>query len=138
MSAYGASKFAVVGLSDALRQELGDGPVGVSIVYPGMTNTGFVENSLRQIEAAGGVKASETLGVGNMLASGMNPDRLAEHVLNGVAAGKYHIFTHADWKPVIQAVYDDRLAAFDQNADPDYREDIDGLRARIASTQRAR
>jgi short-subunit dehydrogenase len=137
MSAYTASKFAVVGLSDALRLELGDGPVGLSVVYPGMTNTRFAENSRRQIEAAGGAVMDESKGIGNIHELGMSPDKLAERVLNGVAAREYHIFTHADWKPSIQAVFDDRIAAFGENADPDYHEDIASLRARIAEMQAA-
>merc|ERR1712000_111749 len=36
---YNASKFAVVGLSDALRRELGDWGVKVSMVLPGIMNT---------------------------------------------------------------------------------------------------
>lgn len=135
MSSYDASKFAVVGLSDALRLELQGSPVGLSVVYPGMTRTKFVENSQELIAKATGVAPSAESGVGDILAGGMDPDKLAERVVRGVRAGEYHIFTHVDHKPMIQAVFDDRLAAFGENADPDYHEDIAALQARIASTQ---
>ncbi len=49
-SEYCASKFAVQGLSDALRAELTKVGIGVLVVNPGPTETGFQEN---MIERAG-------------------------------------------------------------------------------------
>ena len=49
-SEYCASKFAVQGLSDALRAELTEVGIGVLVVNPGPTETGFQEN---MIERAG-------------------------------------------------------------------------------------
>lgn len=135
MSSYDASKFAVVGLSDALRLELQGTKVGLSVVYPGMTRTKFVEHSQEVIAKATGAAPSAGSGVGNILAGGMDPDKLADRVVRGVQAGEYHIFTHVDHKPMIEAVFNDRLAAFGENADPDYSEDISALQARIAHTQ---
>ena len=133
MSCYTASKFGVVGLHDTLRMELEGSNVGVTVVYPGMTNTGFVENSKRLLGEV--ESANKVTGVGNMLASGMNPARLAARVVDGVENGEYHVFTHGEYKDAIKDVFDERLAAFGGNADPDYREDIAGLNARIAQTQ---
>ena len=42
MAAYGTTKYAVVGLSEALRAELGPRGVGVSVVCPGFINTPIV------------------------------------------------------------------------------------------------
>jgi NAD(P)-dependent dehydrogenase (short-subunit alcohol dehydrogenase family) len=42
MTAYGTTKYAVVGLSEALRSELGPRGVGVSVVCPGFINTPIV------------------------------------------------------------------------------------------------
>jgi short-subunit dehydrogenase len=116
---------------------LAGSPIGLSVVYPGMTNTQFVENSQRQIAKETNAVVDKGSGVGNMLATGMSPAKLAARVVRGITAGEYHIFTHADWKPVIKAVFDDRLAAFGENADPEYRENIEALKARVASTQRS-
>ena len=44
MTAYGTTKFAVVGLSEGLRAELGPRGVGVSVVCPGFINTPIVAN----------------------------------------------------------------------------------------------
>jgi short-subunit dehydrogenase len=44
-AAYAASKFAVRGFSEALRHELKDSNVGVSVVHPGGINTSIAENA---------------------------------------------------------------------------------------------
>lgn len=44
MTAYGTTKFAVVGLSEGLRAELAPHGVGVSVVCPGFINTPIVAN----------------------------------------------------------------------------------------------
>ena len=50
-AAYAASKFAVRGFSEALRHELADGPVGVTVVHPGGVATAIARNA-RLAEAA--------------------------------------------------------------------------------------
>ncbi len=42
MAAYGTTKYAVIGLSEALRAELAPRGVGVSVVCPGLINTSIV------------------------------------------------------------------------------------------------
>ncbi len=44
MTAYGTTKFAVIGLSEGLRAELAPLGVGVSVVCPGFVNTPIVAN----------------------------------------------------------------------------------------------
>lgn len=45
-TSYCASKFAVRGFSESLHEELADGPVGVSAVYPGAIDTNIIENAI--------------------------------------------------------------------------------------------
>lgn len=52
MSAYSASKHAVLGMSESLRAEMADKGVGVSAICPGVINTGIVASS-RMRGAAG-------------------------------------------------------------------------------------
>lgn len=49
--AYNASKFALEGLSDALRQELAGTGIHVSLIEPGPIATRFVENALAAYKA---------------------------------------------------------------------------------------
>jgi short-subunit dehydrogenase len=48
--AYAATKFALIAISDALRLELGDYGITVTTVYPGITNTPFVDNVFKEVE----------------------------------------------------------------------------------------
>ena len=49
-SAYNATKFALVGMSEALRQELRDSGIHVSIVYPIDTKSEFHDVELKKVE----------------------------------------------------------------------------------------
>lgn len=48
--AYAATKFALTAISDALRLELADCSITVTTVYPGVTDTPFGENVLKEAE----------------------------------------------------------------------------------------
>ena len=51
-SAYVASKFAVRGFSDALRHELEEGHIGVTVVCPGGVNTSIARNARQSRDIA--------------------------------------------------------------------------------------
>lgn len=51
MGMYAATKHALAAVSDALRVELSRTGVGVSTIYPGLTDTSFTENMLQEVEA---------------------------------------------------------------------------------------
>jgi short-subunit dehydrogenase len=50
MGTYSATKFALTAVSNALRSELAGTGIHVSTVYPGLTETSFEENMLREVE----------------------------------------------------------------------------------------
>ncbi len=77
---YSASKFAVQGLSDAIRAELTKDGVDVLVVNPGLTRTNFSKNLLEN-------KAK--LPMEHM--RGMSPDTVALATLKALAAGKDEI-----------------------------------------------
>lgn len=51
MGMYAATKHALAAVSDALRVELSGTGVGVSTIFPGLTDTSFTENMLQEVEA---------------------------------------------------------------------------------------
>ncbi len=51
MGMYSATKHALAAASDSLRIELSGSGIGVSTVYPGLTETSFMENMLQEVEA---------------------------------------------------------------------------------------
>lgn len=82
-SAYAASKFAIVGFSDCLRQELLPYNIGMSILFPADTET-------PQLEEENKIKPFETKIIsGNVKA--MSAQEVAHAFLDGIAEGRYHI-----------------------------------------------
>ena len=51
MGMYAATKHALAAISDALRNEMASDGIGVTTVYPGLTETAFTENMLQEVEA---------------------------------------------------------------------------------------
>lgn len=82
-TAYGASKFAVTGFSECLRQELIAHNVEVSVVYPPDTDT-------PQWHAENEVKPGETKMLSGTIKV-MLPEEVAQIMLSGIASGKKHI-----------------------------------------------
>ena len=128
--AYISSKYATLGIAMALRNELAETKVGLSVLMPGMSATRIVETTrtLRPGESEAGKAATTSQAMQGVLAGGMSPDRIGARVVRAIEAGDYWIFTHPEWKAMAELVTQDMLAAFGESADPDYRgDDIDGL-----------
>jgi 3-dehydrosphinganine reductase len=94
-SAYGASKFAVSGLSDVLRSELKPYGVKVSIVFPPDTDT-------PQLEYESKIKPFITKEVAGS-ASLMSAKAVASEVLKKVAKGRYVILPGSEGKLLFTA-----------------------------------
>jgi 3-dehydrosphinganine reductase len=83
-SAYGASKFAVTGLSDVLRAELKPKGIGVSVVFPPDTAT-------EQLAYESQFKPPVTKALSGSAAGVMQPEEVAAAIVRGVARGRYII-----------------------------------------------
>lgn len=108
---YSASKFAVTGLSEALRGELAPHGVGVSILYPGLTRSRMSEGQQPDLPP----EMRERLA-----AMMMEPVWLGRAVVKAVRENALHIVTHPDHLPTLQARVDALYAAFGEPAQPDY------------------
>ncbi len=82
-AAYAPSKFAVVGLAEALRHELKPYGVGISVLYPPDTDTPGManENKTKPIETA---LMSETVGL-------LSAEAVAEKFVDGILKEKFSI-----------------------------------------------
>ena len=90
MSAYCATKAAVIALSESLRLELAPDRIGVSVVCPSFFKTNLAD-SLRSGNP-------EIARVTHALVerSHTTADEIANLVFQGVARGDFHIVTHAE------------------------------------------
>jgi NAD(P)-dependent dehydrogenase (short-subunit alcohol dehydrogenase family) len=94
-SAYNAAKFAVRGLTEALRQEMvvSGKPVKVTCVHPGGIKTAIARNA----RAVGQDQAKAAELFDKKLAR-MTPDRAAEIIIDGMVAGKARVLVGGDAK----------------------------------------
>ncbi len=86
LAAYSATKFAVFGLSEALRDELGPHRIGVTTVCPGIINTP-ITTSARMLGRAATAGARETL-VAAYRRRNYGPERVAANILKAVARNR--------------------------------------------------
>ncbi len=89
-SAYGASKYAVWGLADALRMELKPNGIQVSIVFPGDTDTPQLAYEKQYKPEI----TSMITGVAGVASA----DQTAAEIIKGVSRGKYFILPGKETK----------------------------------------
>jgi NAD(P)-dependent dehydrogenase (short-subunit alcohol dehydrogenase family) len=92
---YCATKFAVVGLSEALSAELACHGLKVSVICPGGTRTGVLANARLELPE----KFSRWL-VGAMARFAPDPDRVARQVVEAVRAERSFVMTGVDLLPL--------------------------------------
>ncbi|MDP6943382.1 MAG: SDR family oxidoreductase [Myxococcota bacterium] len=113
-TAYAASKYAITGFSDCLRQELLDHGVGITVVFPPDTDT-------PQLAAENEIKPPETKAIAGEVKM-MSAEAVARSMLGGVASGKYHVvpglmggltywaYRHVPW--LVRLVIDGALKSY--------------------------
>jgi short-subunit dehydrogenase len=93
-SMYNASKYAVRGMSEALREEMlvAGHPVGVTVVHPGGIKTAIARNA-RYSAKEDGEQSAELF---DTKLARMTPERAAEIILKGVETGKARVLVGLD------------------------------------------
>ncbi len=112
-AAYCASKFAVLGMSDSLRQEVDELGVGVSVLFPGLTRSRMSEGVK---DAMGMDDASWAAFSANM----MEPIWLGRAVVKAVEGNLPWIITHPDHGPMLERRHAAIMAAHGEPAQPGY------------------
>jgi NAD(P)-dependent dehydrogenase (short-subunit alcohol dehydrogenase family) len=106
MGLYNTAKFAVVGLSESLREELAAENVGVSVLCPGPINTRIHEAEKTRparFANSGLSEATKTLQKMKDNPLFMDPGTVGEMVLDAVLNNKMYVLTHAEFGDGIRA-----------------------------------
>ncbi|WP_159981694.1 MULTISPECIES: SDR family oxidoreductase [unclassified Novosphingobium] len=114
-AAYSASKFAVLGLSDAVRAELAPSGVGVSTLFPGLTRSRMSESM------SSGPVALDEARAAAIRANMMEPVWLGRAVVRAVEANEPYIITHPEYAEATKARFEQIMSAFGEPAQPGYR-----------------
>lgn len=93
ITAYTASKHAVLGLSDGMRRDYAGINIAVSVVCPGLVATEIWNAARNRHGAFGGPRESPPEAAAGM-AAGLTADTAAARILEGIGAGEFLILTH--------------------------------------------
>jgi NAD(P)-dependent dehydrogenase (short-subunit alcohol dehydrogenase family) len=114
-SPYGASKFAVVSLSEGLNMQLKPHGIGVSVLCPSYVRTKIGESGRNRPARYGATLPLDPLSpaaamvaeIARNLQAGLDPADVAARVLAAIRDDRLYIFTH----PGMRAEVEDRFAA---------------------------
>jgi len=119
---YTTAKFAVHGLSDALRYSLRPHGIGVSMVCPGLVKSKIYESDkLRPAELSTDVTPADQEFMRILPAvheAGMEPEEIGEKVLRAIARNDFYVFTHPDHREELRELFDEVLDAFPDEPAP--------------------
>lgn len=116
---YVASKYAVVGLSEVLHQELSATGIGVSVLCPGAVNTRIFESErnrpdYNQAPVKQDMRLDDMgMSLDEAYRQMLEPARIAEITLAAVANNQLYIATHPEWLPLFTARVSAITAAFE-------------------------
>jgi NAD(P)-dependent dehydrogenase (short-subunit alcohol dehydrogenase family) len=113
---YTATKFAVVGLSEALRDELAPQGIGVSVLCPGWVRTRIME-SRRNWPKEYGEPPAPRAGlldqhIAELVSTGMEPSAVAALTLAAIRANELYVFTHPHMRQPLETRVETFLAAY--------------------------
>lgn len=106
LGVYCASKFAVVGLSEALHRELAPHDVGVSVLCPMIVDTDINANSLRRRPARlrnpDHTDTPPSVEAGTMVGSVIAPAEVARRVVRAVERRDLYVLTHPEQREILR------------------------------------
>lgn len=122
MEPYCASKFAVVAMSEGWAMQLNPKNIGVSILCPGFVQT-RIHESQRNKPARYGSAENVQLGLGQsreqaaaLVNSGIPVEPVANRVVEAIRDNDLYVFTHVEYRPLVEMRMMQALAAFDKSA----------------------
>lgn len=123
-SAYNATKYGVVSLSEGLRPVLAPRGIGVSVLCPGFIRTNIVTSGRNRPERFGGDPQPNLPAEGpfadmirmvqTRVAGGIDPLYVGELVREGIENDWPYIFTDTEFEPAIEARFQGIKAGFDK------------------------
>ncbi|KGE02750.1 SDR family NAD(P)-dependent oxidoreductase [Pseudohaliea rubra] len=101
---YNATKFAVVGYSESLRQELAQSNIGVSVLCPAWIKTRIAESGRNHPDARRAADAQSGMNpIAELIeAEGLPVDTLIQRAIDAMAEGTFYVFTHPDFRPMVE------------------------------------
>jgi NAD(P)-dependent dehydrogenase (short-subunit alcohol dehydrogenase family) len=124
-SPYGASKFAVVTMSEGLAMQLKPLGIGVSVLCPGFVRTGIAESGRNRPQRYGPRRTPDPASWAGALAAqlanlaqyGIDPADVARRVFAAIRDDELYVFTHPEMRAEMAERFAAILAAMDKAAE---------------------
>jgi len=118
MEPYTATKYAVVGMSEGWAAQLAPLNIGVSILCPGFVKTRIHESRRNRPETYGAEPRDADVEnfAGVAVLAGIPVEPVANRVVEAVKGNELYIFTHPEFKAIVEMRFQRILAAFDAAA----------------------
>ena len=127
LSVYNTTKYAVLGLSEAMRTDLAAHGIGVSVLCPGLVNTNIFDSDRNRPAAlqsdAGPVSPSmanelpddeRSQRIQELLQNAIEPSVVGDMVLRAIQQDEPYIFTHPEFEDLVAARHQGMLGAFER------------------------
>ncbi len=134
LAIYNASKFGVVGLSEAIRADMKANGMGVSVLCPGVIATALTTSErnrpvhLRNVETE---VAPNVTGSGNPVGA-MSPDDFAAWVLAAIRENVFWIVSHPEFRGLVEQRNQALISSYRGEAEP---AKIEAMRALVEPFQ---
>jgi NAD(P)-dependent dehydrogenase (short-subunit alcohol dehydrogenase family) len=125
--AYAATKFAVVGMSQVLREELRAEKIGVSVLCPGFVATRIVESgrnapdTVRDLAAHAPPPSKDDIArftaMKHAIDTGLDPEVVGRRVIECIETDTFYAITHPSWWPAVEARQSEVKLGFDAAKD---------------------
>ena len=121
LSPYGASKFAVVSMSEGLNLQLKPHGIGVSVLCPSYVRTRIGESGRNRPERYGQSQpldpaspaAAMVAAIAENIQAGLDPTFVAARVLAAIREDQLYVFTHQGMRAEVEGRFAAILAAMD-------------------------
>ena len=117
LGVYSASKFAIVGLSEALRRELQPRGIGVSVLCPMLASPGMAQ-SLLGASSSEASRSGETPAPNALVGKIISAEEVAQRALRGIERNDLYILTHFEQREILRRRAARLDAMFEDNVWP--------------------
>ena len=127
LSVYNTTKYAVLGLSEAMRTDLAVQGIGVSVLCPGVVNTNIFDSgrnrpaALQSGASEGSIELAAQLPddeqsarIQELLANALEPSLIGDMVLHAIQENEPYILSHPEFAGMVEARHQDMLGAFER------------------------
>ena len=125
LSVYTTTKYAVVGLSEAMRLDLAGQGIGVSVLCPGMVNTNIFDSGRNRPAALQGERDTAAIAldevaehegaaalIEELRRNALAPTAVGDMVLHAIREDEFYVLTHPEYAEAVATRHQEMQGAF--------------------------